>query len=270
MALLLSPLLAPPRVPPTGVARVSVFDAGRGSLVLIVTHSHVLLFDTGDSWNTRGSRMAYGVFPALDRLSRGRVDVLVLPALNADRAHGTALLATERRVGRVIVGGGMPATSLPASRCRDERFTWDGVTFDLLAAGPGGRYCVLRLSSGGHVVFAGGDLDADAEADLLSRLPRQALASDVAILGRQASSLGSTRRWIEATVTEGAGTLVIASGGVEGSDSRALALTRWRDAGARVLDTQRDGAVEFDFGTDGVSKLAVASSARWPFAWRRD
>ena len=63
--------------------------------------------------------------------------------------------------------------------------------------------------------------------------------------------------------------LAIATGGIAGSDSRARALLRWRDAGARVLDTQRDGAIEFGFGTQGVTNITAARSARWPFAWRR-
>jgi competence protein ComEC len=270
LVLLVSPLFAPSRLPPAGVARVTVFDTGRGSLALIATHTRLLLFDTGDAWNTRGARMAHGAFAALDALGRDRVDLLVLPTLNQDRARGAALLAVERGVDQVIVGGGFPGSSLPASRCVDRRFTWDGVTFDLLAAGPGQRHCALRVSVGARTVFLGGDLDADAERELLGRLPRGMLASDVAILGRQAGAMGSSPGWIEASVAGHHGNLVIAGGGVAGSGTRARALERWRDAGARVLDTQQDGAVEFVFGTDGVTSLAVARSTRWPFAWRRE
>ena len=86
-----------PRSPEPGTARVSVFDAGRGSAALVTTHSRVLLFDTGDSWNTRGARLRQLILPALDALGRRAVDVLVLPALNEDRAQGAALLAFERQ-----------------------------------------------------------------------------------------------------------------------------------------------------------------------------
>ncbi len=128
---------------------------------------------------------------------------------------------------------------------------------------------MLRMSAGGHVLFAGGDLDAAAERELLARLPPPALASDVAILGRQASAAGSSLEWIEASVAARHGGLAIATGGIAGSDSRARALLRWRDAGVRSVDTQRDGAVEFGFGTEGVTNITTARSARWPFAWRR-
>ena len=251
------------------MAWVTVFDAGRGAAVLIATHTRVLLFDTGDAWNTRGSRMAHSVFPALDVLGRRRVDMLVLPALNQDRAHGAALLAIERGVNQIVVGGGWPGASMPASRCDDRRFEWDGVVFDLLAAGRGSRFCALRMSIGRQVLVAGGDLDVAAEHELLARLSPPALASDVAILGRQASSAGSSPQWIEASVAGRPGGLTIATGGIAGSDSRARALLRWRDSGTRVFDTQRDGALEFGFGTNGVTNITTARSARWPFAWRR-
>ena len=63
------------------------------------------------------------------------------------------------------------------------------------------------------------------------------LASDVVLMSRQGSSLGSAPEWIEAT---GAG-LAIATGGIADSESRAVTLERWRRAGADILDTRRDG-----------------------------
>jgi competence protein ComEC len=165
-------LFVPASGPAPGVVRVSIFDAGRGSAALVRTRSHVLLFDTGDSWNTRGVRVRQLVLPKLDALAHREVDLLVLPALNQDRAYGAALLAFERNVRSVRVGGGWPATSLPAARCTDTQFQWDGVSFRTYAAGAGGRFCVLKVSAGTHSVLLAGDLDAAAERGLLSRLAR--------------------------------------------------------------------------------------------------
>jgi hypothetical protein len=53
------------------------------------------------------------------------------------------------------------------------------------------------------------------------------------------------------------------------SDARARTLERWRDAGVRVLDTRAVGAIQFVFGTRGVTQIVTARSARYPFAWRR-
>ena len=258
-------VFAPSRMPEPGNARVIVLDAGRGTAALVVTHSHVLLFDTGDSWNTRGARLRRWVLPALDDLGRDRVDLLVLPVLDGDRARGAAALAFEREVSALLVGGGWPASALPVRRCVDSEFRWDGVRFQTFAAGEGGSVCVLRVLVGAHAVLLGGDLDAAAERALASRLARGALASDVVLMSRQASAAASTREWIEAS----SAVLAIATGGIANSHSRAETLSRWRASGATVVDTRRVGAVELGFGTSGPRLVAMARVSRYPYVWRR-
>ncbi|HET7811292.1 MAG TPA: DNA internalization-related competence protein ComEC/Rec2 [Steroidobacteraceae bacterium] len=265
LAALLPLLFVPPRAPAPGELQVSALDTGRGSAVLLSTHSHRLLYDTGDSWNTHGTRLAQWVLPALDAVDAHDVDVLVLPALDADRAQAAALLASERRLHRVVVGGGWPATSLPVETCRDSHLNWDGVDLQFLSAGRHREYCVLRVSVGRFGVLLAGDLDAEAERGLVARLPDGALASELAFVPRQASARASSNQWIEASGARWA----VASGGVAGSQSRAQALERWRRAGARVLDTRVDGGIDIGIGTQGITRLVTARSARHPFAWRR-
>jgi competence protein ComEC len=249
-------MFSPSRLPEPGTVRISVLDAGRGAAVLVATHSRLLLFDTGDGWNTHGTRAARVVLPALDALGRRRLDLLVLPVLDADRARGAALLASEGEVGRIIVGGGWPATVLPAAACKDARFEWDGVRFEIFAAGPADRHCLLRVAVGERAVLLGGNLDSAAGA----------LASEVVVLW-QPSARGSSPEWIEANA--GLAGRVIAAGGMPGSETRARVLARWRRAGVAVFDTSRDGAIDFSFGTQGVFAFDTARSARYPFAWRR-
>jgi competence protein ComEC len=239
--------------------------AGRGSAVLIATHAHVLVYDTGDSWNSHGTSLARTVLPALDALGIRRVDLLVLPRLDPDRAAGAALLAAERGVERILVGGGWPGSALPVGTCRDLRFEWEGVVLEVFAAGRHRDYCVLRVSTGSHALLLPGDLDAAAERELLARLPPGALAGEVVLMSRQAAAAGSSAEWIEAS---GAG-LAIATGGIVMSDVRARTIARWRGSGARVLDTRVHGGIQFVFGTRGMGALRTARSARHPFAWRR-
>jgi competence protein ComEC len=264
-AMLLPLVFMPSRLPESGAVRVDVLDAGRGSAVLIATHAHVLLYDTGDSWSSHGTNLARVVLPALDALGLRRVDLLVLPRLDRDRAAGAALLAAERGVERILVGGGWPGTALPAGVCRDGRFEWEGVVVESFAAGRHRDHCVLRVSTGSHALLLAGDLDAAAERELLARLPPGALASEVVLMSRQAGAAGSSAEWIEAS---GAG-LAIATGGIDTSDARARTIARWRGSGARVLDTRAHGGIQFVFGTRGMGTLSTARSARHPFAWRR-
>jgi len=258
-------VFAPVRLPDPGTARISVLDVGRGTAVLVATRSHVLLFDTGDSWNTEGARLRRWVLPALDDLRRDRVDLLVLPALDADRAHAAATLAFEREVRGLIVGGGWQASSLPVRRCADSEFRRDGVRFQTFAAGVGGKYCVLRVSAGAHAILLGGDVDAAAERGLVARVGPRALASDAVIISRQVSSTASAPEWIEASTA----VLAIATGGIVHSQSREVTLGRWRSSGATIHDTRLAGGVELGLGTSGVRVVAVARRSRYPFVWRR-
>ena len=262
-ALWLPLLFVPSRLPEAGEVRVEVLDAGRGSAVLIATHTHAALFDTGDRWNTHGTGLARTVLPALDAYGIRAVDLLVLPRLDADRAAGAALLAFERGVRRILTGGRWPANRLQATACRDSRFEWDGVRLEVFVAG-GGDYCVLRIVAGSHALLLSGDLDAEAERELLARWP-PGLMNDVVVMSRQAGAAGSGPEWIESS---GAG-LAIATGGSATSDARGRTLDRWRRAGVHVFDTRVAGAIQFAFGTRGISPLTTARSARYPFAWRR-
>jgi competence protein ComEC len=258
-------VFAPSRLPEPGTARVSVLDVGRGTAALVFTQSHVLLFDTGDSWNTRGTRLQRWVFPAIDALRLDHVDLLLLPTLDGDRANAAAALAFERKLRALLVGGGWQASSLPARRCTDSEFRWDGVRFQTFAAGAGRKYCVLRLSAGSHAILLGGDVDIPAERALVARAGAGALASDAVLISRQASALASAPEWIEAS----AAVLAIATGGLVNSRSREVTLARWRASGAKVLDTRRDGGIELLLGTSGVRVVAVARVSRYPFVWRR-
>jgi competence protein ComEC len=254
---------APQRLPPPGSVRIQVLDAGRGASILMETRSRLLLFDTGDSWGSEGARARQIVLPALDALGRS-ADELVLPALDPDRAAGAALLAVERGVGTIRVGGGWPGSDLPVRNCRDSTLETDGVRFELISGGADFEYCALRVTAGGHSLLVGGDLDAAAERALVARIGARNLRSDAVVMSRHASALGSARQWIEASGAAHA----IATGGID-SGSRASALERWRHAGARILDTHVDGALVLELGDNGLEIEARARRSRYPFAWRR-
>jgi competence protein ComEC len=265
-ACLLLPLVfAPSRLPAVGEARVIVLDAGRGSAALILTHRRAWIFDTGDGWNTHGSRAARVLLPALDAFDVRHIERLILPRLDADRSRAAALLAHERGVGAILVGGAWPGTSLPARGCRDQRFSADGVRFEIFVSRAGATACLLRVSAHGQSILFAGDLDQVAEASLLARVGAPALSSQVVLMARGASSQASGRKWIEAIGAE----LAVAAGGSAGTASRNATLERWQASGARVLDVQREGAIDILLGEQGFAVLARARGSRHPFAWRR-
>jgi competence protein ComEC len=249
-----------PASPPRDQAWVDVLDAGRGSVVLVRTRTRSLLFDTGEAWQTRGRRMRELVLPALDEANL-HVDVLLLPALDEDRAAAAAAL-WQRGVGSLIVGGGWTGSVMPVTLCRDSRWAWDGVQFESIVSGDGGA-CHLRVASGAGSMLLAGELDAASARERLSRPP--ALEAGAWVVTPRGDRDAVLSRWIEAAGPA----LVVAAGGVEGAHSRARVLEHWGRAASRVLDTHRDGAVRLSLDAAGVRVRAVAAEARYPFVWRR-
>jgi competence protein ComEC len=228
--------------------------------VLLRTASRVLMFDTGDSWGTRGSRFREVVLPALEDLAP-RVDLLLLPSLDEDRARSAALMMLDGKVDRLVVGGGWPGSATDP-RCREQQFHWDEVAFQIFEAG---RYCLLRVAVPGASVLLAGDLDAAAERRLLARVGAPALASDAVLVGRRVSASASSAGWIE-SLSPG---LVIASGGIAEARARIEVLDRWRRHSKLIVDTRRVGGVRLLLDADGVRLGAAARDSRFPFAWRR-
>jgi competence protein ComEC len=263
-AIAIVPLLfAKPQSLQEGRAEVHVLDAGRGTAVLVRTGSGLLLFDTGDSWGTRGARLRDIVLPAMESMA-ARIDLLLLPTLDDDRAKAAAMLVLDGRVDRILVGGGWPGSRLPVERCRDARLRWGEVEIAIFEDAEG-HACLMRASVGGTSLLLSGDLDAGGERRLLERVSAGPLDSDALVVGRRASASASTRRWIESTSPG----LVIATGGITHARSRIEVLARWRRRADQVVDTRRVGGIVLLLSADGVTLSAVARDARYPFAWRR-
>src|SRR5262245_26030582 len=83
----------------------------------------------------------------------------------------------------------------PACRA-GEKWTWDGVDFEILHPA-GGNWsdnngsCVLRVAAGTHAALLTGDIEREAEAELLETLPAM-LRADVLLVPHHGSATSST------------------------------------------------------------------------------
>jgi competence protein ComEC len=241
------PLLFPvSSAPAHGTVRISVLDAGGGTAVLLRTRSRILVYDTGDTWNTRGSRVRTLVLPALDAAGLRALDMLVLPALDDDRAAAAAWLALERGVGEIQVGQSWPGSGLPVMPCPEARWQWDGVWFQRRTHG---RRCRLQVWTGDHTMLIGG---VQGSATQWIELRESGLVTPGLVWSGPAE-----RSW------------VIAIGGIAGSSTRERTIARLHAQGSTIFDTHTDGGIELLAGPRGIVVLATARSSRHPFHWRR-
>lgn len=256
--------------PETG--QLIVWDVGQGAASsLILPGGKVMVIDAAGRPGSRfnaGTTMAEG----LRGMGLTHIDVLVISHDQSDHAGGVASLM--RRVNRI---GELWLADVPEMR-RSRRIAklcgrvreqggmvrWLKQGDDVSFAGSKGAVLwpppgyapanvnddslVLHLTlPGGQRLLFGGDIEATAEASILSR-HGQGLAADVMLMPHHGSATSSTPAFLAAVNP----TLAIAQAGYANRYGfpAAAVQQRYRDGGARLYNTA-DGAVRLALGADG-------------------
>jgi competence protein ComEC len=137
------PLVAANRgTPSPGGLELNALDVGENMAVVVQTAGHVLLYGTGESYGTEGSRVENIVVPFLRSRGVRAVDALVIGKLTPVTGSGVTALLAALPVRQTLIGGG-GAADFPGSRTCNagEEWSWDGVRFSLLAS------CILSIQT---------------------------------------------------------------------------------------------------------------------------
>ncbi|TAK80965.1 MAG: DNA internalization-related competence protein ComEC/Rec2 [Betaproteobacteria bacterium] len=276
IALMAPAFYATPPAPAMGEAWITTYDVGQGLAVMVRTASRTLLYDAGPAYGPDSDSGGRVVVPALRAAGLGSVDLLILTHEDTDHIGGALSVLESVEVARL-------ASSLPAGhtlntlidgprRCiAGETWEWDGVRFEFLH--PPGAYaqlrrndqsCVLRVASAGGAMLLTGDIERSAESALTER-EGHSLRADVLLVPHHGSRSSSTREFIGAVAPRWA---VVAAGyRSRFGHPNAEVLERYREAGASILRTDRDGAVLVRLGRGAVE--ASGERVRDPRYWRR-
>ena len=260
-----------PARPDFGAFRATVLDVGQGLAVHLQTRSHDLLFDAGPPY---GDLADAGDRVVMPYLAAGGVEVLhrlVLSHDDADHVGGAGSVLAGLKVASVLAGeddrGSLWRTATEGraaltSCAAGQRWTWDGVGFEVLHPAQGGRRarrnndqsCVLRVAAEGGSLLLVGDLETAGEAALLARYGPEALESSVLVVGHHGSRSSSSSAFVDAVLPEAA----VHSAGYRnrfGHPDSAV-WSRWAQAGARNWRTDSQGAIGILVGKDGVDVAA--------------
>ena len=138
---LVLPLLWPPLARPApGGFEVLAADVGQGTALLLRTHGHLLVYDTGPQYSRESDAAQRVLLPLLRARGEGRIDLLVLSHRDTDHVGGAASLLAAHPVAALTssLAADHPlltqsARGLPHTPCRaGQRWSWDGVQFELL------------------------------------------------------------------------------------------------------------------------------------------
>jgi competence protein ComEC len=255
-----------PAPPPSGCVDYHALDVGQGLSVVLQTHRHTLLFDTGPSFRSGGSAAGFAVLPFLARRGIERIDELIVSHGDLDHAGGLRDLIRAARVGNIRVGEPVPVLGRAQQACiAGDRWTWDGAEFRVLHPRRNTRWrgnnasCVLEVSVGDHRLLLTGDIESPVEKLLAHRDRLRAAA--VVFVPHHGSRTSSTESLVRATRPDIA---LISAGFRNRWGQPAEAVTdRWRRAGARVINSADAGGISQRLCADtGPQRLRATRFAR--------
>jgi competence protein ComEC len=238
-----------PTPPDAGAVRFTMLDVGQGLAAVVETRHHVLVYDAGPAFRSGSDAGAMAVEPFLRHRGVRQVDVLVASHDDLDHAGGAASVAGLVPVRRLVASGqALDAVGEVESCRREERWEWDGVTFEWLHPGPrrfekdNDNSCVLRVKSGQHTVLLTGDIERLAEAEIVGhgRLAR----ADIVLVPHHGSRTSSTPAFVTATRPRWA--LVPSGHRNRWGFPKPDIVERWQSSGAEVLIGSATGAIEFE------------------------
>ena len=272
-----------PMAPSAGAFRLTILDVGQGLAVLVQTHQHALLYDTGPRYNENTDAGNRIIAPMLRSIGVARLDALVVSHQDADHSGGAMSLLETVPVGSLYssLRGDHPILRAraergeSATRCAaGEKWTWDGIEFVILhpvvpnysnpKLKPNDLSCVLRVANAAGSALLTGDIEARAEADLVRR-NSDALRSDVLVVPHHGSRSSSTPAFIAAVHPDYA----VFTPGYRNrfQHPRPEVVERYDAAGIRSYRTDYDGALTFTFG-DGQKREPRAEREEHARYWR--
>jgi competence protein ComEC len=248
VALCLPAALFEPPTPERGGYELAMLDVGQGLAVVVRTHSHVLVYDTGPAFRTGRDAGELVVLPYLRSRGVHAIDGLVISHGDLDHAGGMKTLLAGMRTRSVLAGASVDAP-VGVERCAEgQRWQWDGVMFELLHPEPerpsgsdNDGSCVLKVTGAGGTALLTGDIEAQAEADIVART---GVAADIVTVAHHGSRSSSTPAFVSATQAK----LALVSAGYRNrwNFPRPEIVHRWRDAGAEFLSTIDSGAIHIE------------------------
>jgi competence protein ComEC len=258
LVLCLPALLYRPAAPNDGEFELAVLDVGQGLAAVVVTRSHVLVYDTGPGFRSGRDTGELVVVPYLRSRGVHRLDRLIVSHGDFDHRGGMESILQRMPTASLVIGDSVDTTRSAEPCVAGMRWRWDEVEFEIVH--PADDYiprnkndgsCVLRVSGQGGSALLTGDIESHAEAHML--LNGGAAQADIVTVAHHGSRSSSSDAFVAAT----GASLAIVSAGYRNrwNFPKPDVVERWQASGAKLVSTIPSGAIEIAVPSNGVLEV---------------
>lgn len=257
--------------PSLGDVRMTVLDVGQGLAVVVQTHAHVLVYDTGLKFSEQSDSGQSVLLPFLGYQSIRQVDALVVSHGDSDHSGGAESLLLDYSPEYFYTSVPERFAQYQAQRCvQGQAWVWDEVSFEVLGPPLAGfaqendNSCVLKISTAQQSILLTGDIEQSAEQWLLDNYAQQ-LAATVLVAPHHGSDTSSTVAFLQQVSPK----LIVIPAGFNNQFHfpHAAVLARYQQQHLPWLNVAEQGAISINLKQSAM----YFSNARKTFAnyWRK-
>ena len=245
-----------PEKPAAGEVWLTVLDVGQGLSVVAQTKSHVLVYDAGPKFGDNFDMGESVVLPFLQTIGANKIDMLVISHGDNDHIGGADALMHALPISAIQTSEPDLLSSPVTQNClAGTTWEWDKVHFTFLYPEVGNfgngnnSSCVLLIESNRRRILLTGDIEKEAENNLLSRSPAQ-LAANILVAPHHGSKTSGQRAFVQAVHPD----YVLYATGFRNRYRfpHARVVKAYEEVGSVQLNTAESGAIMFKLGMNNL------------------
>ncbi len=248
-----------------GEFEMTLLDVGQGLSIVIQTTDHVLIFDTGAKYSTDFDMGNAVVLPFLRQQNIQSIDRLIISHGDNDHSGGTKSLLAELPVLSIYTSVPQLFPNSSAIFCQSgQHWFWDQVHFEMLSplkstGSENNQSCVLKITGIYHSLLLTGDIESEAENDLVDRYQTQ-LHSDILISPHHGSKTSSSFTFLTTVQPQ----IVLISAGYYNRYHlpNSAILKRYQELHLSVLNTASSGAISVKSIQNSIQVIRYRQSYR--------
>lgn len=225
-----------------------VLDVGQGLSVVLKTANHAMLFDAGAGLDESVNLGVTVVTPALKKLQVSALDRIVISHGDNDHLGGVYGVLAQIPTAEIYGSNSVSLPGLDIWSCHSNNsWNWDGVTFRFFSNdeekfSSNNNSCVLQVSVGEMNILLPGDIETEAEHQLVRRYGNK-IQSEIIVAPHHGSATSSSYAFLKSLAADH----VVYSAGYRNSfgHPNSNIVDRYNEFGVQSFESSNHGMISF-------------------------